>query len=108
MYSSFINSKIGYDYYKLDTVYDIVDVNYEGLSGMEISNIYTLKVLKEIIDLYKTILKNVEGELLSVQGKVVLFINRDFDSIQTQFVNIPMSMQRRIKKLLMKNCVMSN
>jgi hypothetical protein len=38
----------------------------------------------------------------------VLYINRDFDSIQTQFVNIPMAMQRRIKKLLMKNCVMSN
>ena len=108
MYSSFINSKIGYDYHKLDNVYDIVEVNYEGLSGMEISNIYTLKVLKEIIELYKTILKNVESELLLVKGKVVLYINRDFDSIQTQFVNIPMALQRRIKKLLMKNCVMSN
>ena len=108
MYSSFINSKIGYDYHKLDAVYDIVDVNYEGLSGMEISNIHTLKVLKEIIELYKTILKNVESELLLVKGKVVLHINRDFDSIQTQFVNIPMAMQRRIKKLLMKNCNKGN
>jgi hypothetical protein len=108
MYSSLINSKIGYEYHKIDSVYDIVDVNYDGISGVDVSNIYTLKVLKEIIELYKTLLKNVEGELLSVQGKVVLFIKIDFDSIQTQFINIPMSMQRRIKKLLMKNCVMSN
>jgi hypothetical protein len=108
MYSSFINSKIGYDYHKIDNVYDIVDVNYDGISGREISNIYTLKVLREIIELYKTLLKNVEGDLLSVRGKVILCINRDFDCIKPQFVNIPVSLQRKIKKLLMKNCNKSN
>ena len=108
MYSSFINSKIGYDYHKIDSTYDIVDVNYDGLSGREISNIYTLKVLREIIELYKTLLKNVEGDLLSVKGKVVLYINRDFNCIQPQFVNIPLTLQRKIKKLLMKNREKSN
>jgi hypothetical protein len=39
MYSSFINSKIGYEYHKLNASYDIVDVNYEGKCGSEISNI---------------------------------------------------------------------
>jgi hypothetical protein len=108
MYSSFINSKIGYDYHKIDSVYDIVDVNYDGINGVDVSNIYTLKVLREIIELYKTLLKNIELEMKSVGGKIVVCINRDFDCVQTQFVNIPMAMQRRIKKLLMKNCIMSN
>jgi hypothetical protein len=100
MYSSFMNSKIGYDYHKIDNVYDIVEVNYDGLNGGEISNIYTLKVLREIIELYKTLLENVEGELISVKGKVVLIINRDFNSIEPEFVNIPSSLQLKIKKLL--------
>jgi hypothetical protein len=43
MYSSLINSKIGYEYHKIDSVYDIVDVNYDGISGVDVSNIYTLK-----------------------------------------------------------------
>jgi hypothetical protein len=100
MYSSFMNSKIGYYYHRIDNVYDIVEVNYDGLNGREISNIYTLKVLREIIELYKTLLKNVEDDLLSVRGKVVLSINRDFNSIEPEFVNIPSSLQRKIKKLL--------
>ena len=87
MYNTFINSKIGYDYHRLSTSYDIVDVNYEGKTGSEISNIYTLKVLKEIIELYKTLLKNVESDLMSVRGKVVLVINRDFNSIKPKFQN---------------------
>lgn len=108
MYSSFINSKIGYDYHKIDSVYDIVDVNYDGLSGVDVSNIYTLKVLREIIELYKTILRNVEGDLLSVRGKVVLSIDRDFNSIETEFVNIPDSLKTKIKKILNKNCTYCN
>lgn len=104
MYNTFINSKIGYDYHRLSTSYDIVDVNYEGKTGSEISNIYTLKVLKEIIELYKTLLKNVESDLMSVRGKVVLVINRDFNSIKPKFENMPLKLQQKVKKLLMKNC----
>ena len=108
MYSSFINSKIGYEYHKLNASYDIVDVNYEGKSGSEISNIYTLSVLKEIIELYKTLLKNVESDLMSVRGKVVLVINRDFNSIQPKFENMPKTLQQKVKKLLIKNCSLCN
>jgi hypothetical protein len=108
MYNTLINSKIGYDFHKLSTSYDIVEINYEGKSGSEISNIYTLKALKEIIELYKTLLKNVESELMSVGGKVVLFINRDFNSIKPKFENMPIKLQQKIKKLLMKNCSFCN
>ena len=108
MYNTFINSKIGYDYRRLSTSYDIVDVNYEGKTGSEISNIYTLKVLKEIIELYKTLLKNVESDLMSVRGKVVLVINRDFNSIKPKFENMPLKLQQKVKKLLMKNCSLCN
>jgi hypothetical protein len=108
MYNTFINSKIGYDYHRLSTSYDIVDVNYEGKTGSEISNIYTLKVLKEIIELYKTLLKNVESDLMSVRGKVVLVINRDFNSIKPKFENMPLKLQQKVKKLLMKNCSLCN
>lgn len=108
MYNAFINSKIGYEYHRLNTSYDIVDVNYEGKAGSEISNIYTLKVLKEIIDLYKTLLKNVESDLMSVGGKVVLVINRDFNSIKPSFENMPLKLQQKVKKLLMRNCSLCN
>lgn len=108
MYNSFISSKIGYEYHRLDNSFDIVDVNYEGKSGSEISNIYTLKVLKEIIDLYKTLLQNVEIDLKLVRAKVVLCINRDFNCIQPRFENMPKALQQKVKKLLMKNCNKSN
>lgn len=104
MYRSFTNSKIGYDYHKIDNIYDIVDVNYDGISAHEISNIYTLKVLRKIIELYKTLLRDVESELLSVNGKVLLNINRGFNNIESEFINIPVSLQHKIKKLLLENC----
>jgi hypothetical protein len=36
-----MNSKIGYYYHRIDNVYDIVEVNYDGLNGREISNIHS-------------------------------------------------------------------
>ncbi len=108
MYDSITNSKIGYDCHKIDNLYDIVEVNYDGISGCEISNIYTLKVLRKVIELYKTLLLDVESDLLSVNGKVVLNINRDFNSIESEFVNIPDNLKRKIKKLLNKNCTFCN
>jgi len=57
---------------------------------MEISNNYSLN---EINEKYKIILKNLESELLLVRAIVVLLNKRDFDRIQTKFVNIPMAIQ---------------
>lgn len=45
---------------------------------------------------------------MSVRGKVVLVINRDFNSIQPKFENMPKTLQQKVKKLLIKNCSLCN
>jgi hypothetical protein len=92
------NLKIGYDYHNLDNYSQLVNINYDGLEVNEISNIYTLKALKNVIDYYSMLLKDLESELLSTKGKIVIFINNKFKVSKLNFTNVSESLQQQIKE----------
>jgi hypothetical protein len=92
------NLKIGYDYHNLDNYSQLVNINYDGLEVNEISNIYTLKALKNVIDYYSMLLKDLESELLSTKGKIIIFINNKFKVSKLNFTNVSESLQQQIKE----------